>query len=86
MMISEHWEQDLGTATQNIQLEAVELGLGSVWFRTAPDEGRMNFIRKLYNLDKNMMPYSVLALGYPKNDDANHFVDRYNENCVQYIG
>ncbi len=78
-------DQDLGAATQNILLEATELGLGSVWFGTAPDEGRMSFIRKLYALPANLMPYSVIGIGYPKDENANHFIDRYDESRVKYI-
>ncbi len=85
MKLPEHWEQDLGAVTQNIQLEAVELGLGSVWFGTAPDEVRMSFITKMFNLDEKLLPYSVLALGYPEKDDANKFVDRYDESRIKYI-
>ncbi|ONI44555.1 nitroreductase [Candidatus Epulonipiscium fishelsonii] len=80
-----HWEQDLGAATQNIQLEAVELGLGSVWLGTAPNKERMEFIRKLYGLNENMLPYSVIALGYPKDTNANHFTDRYDASRIKYI-
>ena len=85
MVAASRWEQDLGAATQNIQLEAAELGLGSVWFGTAPDKERMDFISDLYKLTPNLKPYSVLAVGYPMDENANHFVDRYNEKCVRYI-
>ncbi len=85
MRIPELAVQDLGAATQNILLEATELGLGSVWFGTAPDEGRMGFIRKLYSLPTNLMPYSVIAIGYPRDENANHFTDRYDESRVKYI-
>ena len=85
MMLPEHWEQDLGGATQNIQLEAVELGLGSVWLGTAPNKAKMDFIRKLYGMEQNLLPYAVLAVGYPKDENANYFVDRYDESSVRYI-
>ncbi len=85
MKYPEHWEQDLGAATQNIQLQAVELGLGSVWLGTAPDKGRMDFVRTLYDLSERSLPYSVIALGYPKAENANHFTDRYDESRVRYI-
>ena len=85
MKSSTKWEQDLGAVTQNIELQAVELGLGSVWLGTAPDPVRMAFIRQLYNLEESLLPYSVIAVGYPKNENANHFVDRYDESKVRYI-
>ena len=85
MVSPEHWQQDLGAATQNIQLEAVELGLGTVWYGTAPDKGRMGYIQNMFELDDNILPYSVLAVGYPKNEGANYFEDRYDESVVRYI-
>ncbi len=85
MTLPELWEQDLGAATQNIELQAVELGLGSVWLGTAPDKTKMNFINDLYNLSDNLMPYSVVAVGYPKNENANHFIDRYDSTRIRYI-
>ena len=83
MTSPDFWQQDLGAATQNIQLQAVELGLGSVWLGTAPKEERIKFIQDLFNIDKNLVPYSVLAIGYPKG--VNKFVDRFDETKVTYI-
>ena len=45
----------------------------------------MDYIRNLYGMKENLLPYAVLAVGYPKNEDANHFVDRYNKNSVHYV-
>lgn len=85
MMLPEHWQQDLGAATQNILLEATELGLGSVWYGTAPDKSRMKYIQDLYDLKENLLPYSVIAIGYPKNSNANSFVDRFDETRIHYF-
>lgn len=84
--LPENWEQDLGAVTQNILLEAVELGLGGVWLGVAPVTDRMNYICNLYGLTHDILPYSVIALGYPKKKDANVFVDRYDESRIKYIG
>lgn len=81
----EHWEQDLGACTQNILLEATELGLGSVWYGTAPCEERMNYLINLYQLEENILPYSVIGLGYPQNKEANVFIDRYDQSRVRFI-
>lgn len=78
------WQQDLGAVTQNISLEAVNLGLGSVWLGCAPHEDRMNAVIDLFNLPSHVKPYSVLAIGYPEDEDANKFVDRYDETKVHY--
>ncbi len=85
LIFPEYWQQDLAAATQNILLEATELELGTVWFGTAPDQERMAYIQKLYNLSDNLLPYSVIAVGYPKDSNANAFIDRFEENRVHYI-
>ncbi len=82
----EYWQQDLGAATQNILLEATELGLGSVWYGVAPERDRMVYISKLYKLDEHLLPFCVIAIGYPEKENANHFVDRFDFNRVRYVG
>lgn len=85
MRIPEMWQQDLGAVTQNILIESTELGLGSVWLGTAPDPERMEYIQNLYRLDNDLLPYSVIAIGYPKDNNANKFLDRFDETRIRYI-
>lgn len=85
LKIPHMYQQDLGAATQNIMLEACELGLGSVWLGTAPVDERIKFIQKLYNLDSTKVPYSVIAIGYPEVANANKFIDRFDESRINYI-
>ncbi len=85
MISAGHWEQDLGAATQNILLMATQLGLGAVWLGTAPNEDRMEHIRRLYGLGKEVLPYSVIAIGYPSDKHANKFVDRFNLDRVRVV-
>ncbi len=80
------WEQDLAAATQNLMLQATELGLGTVWFGTAPDTARMLYIKRLYNLADDLLPFSVIAVGYPQDENANQFIDRYDESRIRYVG
>ncbi|WP_238881919.1 nitroreductase family protein [Clostridium sp. YIM B02551] len=82
MKSAECWEQDLGAVTQNILLEAVELGLGGLWLACAPVEERMNYVKEMFYLPKSILPYSVVALGYPLEEPK--FVDRYNESKVHF--
>ncbi len=82
LTVPECWQQDLGAATQNLLLEAVEQGLGSVWMAAAPSEDRMEFIKDLFDLPKNIKPYSVIAIGYPQAD--NKYIDRYVPEKVHY--
>ena len=79
------WQQDMGAATENLLLEAVELGLGGVWLGTDVAEENMNFVRKIFDLPENILPFSVVPVGYP--DGQNHnFVDRFNKDKVHYEG
>jgi len=52
-------------ATQNILLTAHDLGLGSVWLGVYPRKERMEPLSKLFNLPQNIIPVSLVALGYP---------------------
>lgn len=86
MKMVDLWQHDMGAVAQNILLTATAQGLGAVWLCCAPDATRMGNIAALYQLDETQLPYCVIALGYPKKENANHFVDRYDETCVCYIG
>ncbi len=54
-----------GAATQNILLCAHDLGLGAVWLGVYPRKERMEPIAKLFNLPENIIPISLVAIGYP---------------------
>ncbi len=77
-------DQDMGACTQNLLLEVVNQGLGAVWMGVAPLQERIEYISKMYDLDENIVPFAVVAIGYPKNVDANKFVDRYESDRVHY--
>lgn len=72
-------EQDLGCAAQNLMLEAVSLGLGTIWIGTLPNEEVMNQVREYTNMPDYITPYAVFGVGYP-DKDQNVFVDRFNED------
>lgn len=74
--------QDMAAATENILLEATNLGLGSVWIGVYPLEERVNHIEKVLNIKGSKHPFSMIALGYPKYDKDVKI--RYNESRVHY--
>jgi len=78
----DYWEQDMGAATQNLMLEAVNQELGSVWLGVYTDEGCITFIKKFFDLPDNILPYSVVPIGY--SDRENKFTDRYKEERVHF--
>jgi len=75
----------MGVATENLLLEAVELDLGAVWLGTATSEDNMEFVRKLFDLPENILPFSVVPIGYPDQETEN-IVDKFNKDKVHYEG
>jgi nitroreductase len=55
-------KMDIAIATQNICLEATELGLGSCIIRSFNQDA----VRELLDLPKNIVPELVVSLGYPR--------------------
>lgn len=52
-------------ATQNILLAAHALGIGGVWLGVYPREERIKGMADLFELPKDIIPISLIALGYP---------------------
>ena len=77
-------EQDLGACVQNLMLQAVEDGLGTVWMGVGRNSERETFLTEMFNLPETVKPFAVLAIGYPADENANRFVDRYDETRVHY--
>lgn len=82
MKVPECWQQDLGAATENLLLEAVGLGLGGVWLAVAPFDSRISHIKDMFSLPDNIIPYAVIAVGYPV--DEMQFIDRYDKTKVHF--
>ena len=76
-----YWQQDLAAATQNLLLEAAELGLGAVWLGIAPEEDRMQFLKELFQLPQGVEAFAALAIGY---SSENQFVDRFDAARIHY--
>ena len=74
---------DLGAVTENILIEAVELGLGSVWCAGWPLKERMDAIREALSLDDTVIPYAMLYIGY---EDGNvEPKDKFDETRIHII-
>ena len=59
------WVQDCSAAAQNILLAATAQGLGAVWTAFHPMEDRVAGMRKLLGLPEQIIPLSLIPLGYP---------------------
>lgn len=77
-----YWIQDCSAATQNIMLEATELGLGSVWLGTYPKEEVIKPIAKEFDLPENIIPVTIIAVGHPEGEVQPK--DKFNKAKVHY--
>jgi nitroreductase len=84
MRFPDYMPQDLGACTQNLMLEAVHQGLGTVWLGAYPMEERVNYLNEVLDLSDNVVAYSVILVGYPLNDEDNFFNDRFDQKRVHY--
>lgn len=57
--------QDCSAAIQNLLLAAHGLGLGACWLGVHPRVPRMDALRALLDLPGQVIPISVIAVGYP---------------------
>lgn len=73
-------QQDLSACTQNILLQAVAEGLGAVWLGFYPIEDRVDSLRQYFNIPDYIIPFSVIAIGYPKEDKESE--SRYDESKI----
>jgi nitroreductase len=76
------WVQDLSAATENILLQITEEGLGGVWLGWYPEESRVRALSTRFGLPEHIVPFSVVALGYPANPVKTAV--RFNPALVHY--
>jgi len=79
----EYWVIDASIAAQNMVLAAQDLGIGSVWLGCWPCEDRVQEVKELMDLPENIVPHSILALGYAKEPD-NEERDLYESDRVHF--
>jgi nitroreductase len=76
------WVQDLAAATENVLLQIAEEGLGGVWLGWYPDRGRIREFSSRFGLPGHVIPFSVVALGYPAQKPEP--VNRFDPKKVHY--
>lgn len=64
----DYWVVDGSIAAQNMILAANALGIGSVWLGTWPQQNKIDAQKALFNLPEHIVPHSIIAFGYPKED------------------
>lgn len=61
--LAEFWPQDCAAATENLMLQAVALGYGSVWCGVYPNMEFVEALRAI--LGGESLPFNVIAVGVP---------------------
>ena len=75
-----YWVQDCSAASQNILIAAHASGLGDVWTGIFPREERVTNIRKLLGIPDEVIPLSLIAIGYP--EESKPRAKRFNESRI----
>ncbi|MFZ2089873.1 MAG: nitroreductase family protein [Desulfobaccales bacterium] len=60
-----YWQLDGAVAAENILVAAHAVGLGAVWTAIYPYPDRMDGVKKLLNLPEQVMPLTIIPIGYP---------------------
>lgn len=77
-----YWVQDCSAATENLLIAVNALGLGGVWLGVYPIEERVVGIRKLLAMPENVIPFSLISIGYPAEQKPP--ANRYDESRIHY--
>jgi len=83
MQLSSFWIQDCSAATENILLEATELGLGTVWCGVHPMKRAENNVSEALSLPEKLIPLNIIHIGHPAEFPDPR--DQFNEKKVHYI-
>lgn len=76
------WRDDLGACTENFLLAAESLGLGAVWTACYPYDDRYTSVKRELGLPAHIMPYCVVAVGYPAGDEQPK--DKWKPERIHY--
>ncbi len=77
-----YWVQDCSAATENLLIAINAKGLGGVWLGVYPVEDRVIGIRKLLNMPDNIIPFSLISIGYPAEQKPP--ANRYDSSRIHY--
>lgn len=72
--------QDLSAMSENMLVEAKDLGLGGVWLGGYPETDRVEWLKKYFDLPEHIKPYWILSFGVPIKDHAP--MDKWDPNKI----
>lgn len=81
--LAEYWIQDCSAATENILLQATDLGLGAVWCGICPQKRAEQRVAEILGLTPKQIPLNVIFLGYPAEEPEPR--DQYQESNVHWV-
>ncbi len=76
------YTQDLSIASSYMQLQAVSLGLGSVWKHAYPDQ--IEKVKALLKIPDNFTFINMLAIGYAKENKEIHTDAEFDEKKIHF--
>lgn len=74
---------DLSIATENLLLEAVDLGLGTCWMGIAPVRERMDAVNRVIGNPRDLEAFAIVSCGYPAEERSQE--DRFEEKRVHWF-
>jgi nitroreductase len=74
--------QDLSVATENMLLQATNLGLASVWKNIMPE--RQDEIKKILGIPDNYMVINMIPVGYADEEVDPHSEKDFEENKIHW--
>jgi len=77
-----YWVQDCSAATENILIQANDMGLGAVWLGVYPRTDRVEAIKKILELPPEITPLCLISIGYPA--ETKEPANRYDEKRIHY--
>ena len=83
LKMAEYWIQDCSAATENILLQAVDLGLGAVWCGIYPQKRAEKKVSEILGLDEKQIPLNIILLGHPAEYPKAR--DQYEEECIHFV-
>ncbi len=83
LSFSSFWIQDCSAATENILLEAINLGLGAVWCGVHPMKTAEKNVREALSLPEKFVPLNIIHIGHPAEEPSPR--DQFSEKKVHYI-
>lgn len=79
----EYAQIDMSASVENLLLEADALDLGAVWLGIAPLKERMEAVRNVLDIPKDLDAFAIIPCGYPESIHPQQ--DRFDKQRIHYV-